>query len=469
MKSRLLVLTDINDGKFAWLERDDIQSLVRLVLYSNEIELEGIIANTSCFVRRLSGKKQMAIFERVMEAYGKVEDNLRVHDPAYPEASVLREACCLGIETYGKREGKGFAHKKYQNNPGVLRIIQTLKKADERPLYVAVWGGANTLAQALWQMELEMGMTGLIPFLKKLQVHSISDQDGAGAWLRERYGAFLSYIVTPSGIGPSTYYRATWPGISADHNGHGSEDGISKGGFTGPDPALVSGDWLAEHIQSHGPLGSVYPDTVYIMEGDTPSWLNLIANGLSDPAHPEYGGWGGRYARYIPAKERFGTVEKYPIWTNTEDRVMGQDGKVHVSPQATIWRWREAMQNDFAARMDWSVTDAYNKANHPPTVRLNHPSHLQGRPGETLQLDGTLSWDSAGQPLSFSWFFYPEAGTSQTVPDILTPHESRTGLVLPQLPAGLERDVLHVILEVTNEGEPPLRTYARVIIEVKRG
>ena len=43
-KNRTIILTDIEN------EPDDKQSLVRLLLYYNEIDLEGIIATTSCWM-----------------------------------------------------------------------------------------------------------------------------------------------------------------------------------------------------------------------------------------------------------------------------------------------------------------------------------------------------------------------------------------------------------------------------------
>ena len=58
----------------------------------------------------------------------------------------------------------------------------------------------------------------------------------------------------------------------------------------------------------------------------------------------------------------------------SQDVVRGVDGQEHVSDQATIWRWREAYQNDFAARMDWTVKD-FAHANHNPVLVVN------GKPG----------------------------------------------------------------------------------------
>ena len=136
----------------------------------------------------------------------------------------------------------------------------------------------------------------------------------------------------------------------------------------------------------HGPLGELYPDTAYIMEGDTPSFLCLIPNGLNAPEHPEWGGWGGRYE------------EQNGFYTDTADTVIGADGETYTTGQATVWRWREAYQNDFAARMDWCV-EPFDEANHPPVASLGHAEELEAEAGEVLQLDAAGSSDPDGDQL----------------------------------------------------------------------
>ena len=77
---------------------------------------------------------------------------------------------------------------------------------------------------------------------------------------------------------------------------------------------------------------------MFIMEGDTPSFLGLIANGLNAQDKPNWGGWGGRYLLRQPAGE------SHKIWTQGGDafmRVTSADTVGdHTSDQATIWRWR---------------------------------------------------------------------------------------------------------------------------------
>jgi hypothetical protein len=113
-------------------------------------------------------------------------------------------------------------------------------------------------------------------------------------------------------------------------------------------------------MRRKGPLGAFYPQPCCIIEGDTPSFLSLMNNGLVSYMNPTFGGWGGRYVWRQP------WLETRPYWTNSRgsrDTVVGIDGKSYTSDQATIWRCREAFQHDFAARMDWTITDVA-QANH---------------------------------------------------------------------------------------------------------
>ena len=145
-KQRLIVLTDINRG----IEIDDIQSLVRLLLYSNEIDIEGLIATTSCFLKRGARKKHKNCILRIIAAYEKVKSNLDVHAEDYPSADYLRSISFSGIPVYGIACGNGFGEDRWSDNEGVRCILDAMQRQDERPLWIALWGGANTLAQAIW-------------------------------------------------------------------------------------------------------------------------------------------------------------------------------------------------------------------------------------------------------------------------------------------------------------------------------
>jgi hypothetical protein len=200
------------------------------------------------------------------------------------------------------------------------------------------------------------------------------------------------------------------------------------------------------------------------MEGDTPSFLGLIDNGLGSALNPAYGGWGGRYQYY-----RW-HGETRPIWTNTRDsrdEVATQDGTPVVSDQATIWRWRPAYQNDFAARLDWCVSP-FDGANHNPKLVVNGHAgtdvlRLDAKPGDTIALHTDGSFDPDGHGMHFRWFFYREASTVGTTLPLPSDEGPEFRFTVPQVNGPGE---LHLILEAQDDGSPPLTSYRRVIVSL---
>jgi hypothetical protein len=256
---------------------------------------------------------------------------------------------------------------KDQLSPGAQLLIEAVDRKDPRPLYVTIWGGANTLAEALLQVRDKRSPEEVKAFVSQMRVYSISDQDDAGPWIRGEFRD-LFYIVSPSTEDGAQYSSATWTGISGDKYYRNAP---------GADFTTVSNKWLDEHVRNKGFLGETYPQYLFIMEGDTPTFLGLINNGLASYRNPGWGGWGGRYIVRQPSGE------PRPIWTqggdsypgspNSRDTVIGVDGKRYTSDQVTIWRWRKAFQHDFSARMDWTLKE-FKDANHNPVAVVNGDS-----------------------------------------------------------------------------------------------
>ncbi len=445
-KPRIIVLTDIEN------EPDDAMSLVRFLTYANQWDVEGLIATTSIHQRNKVATWRII---EIIEAYGKVRNNLLKHEPGYPRAESLLSVVREGRTDYGMNAvGEGM------DSPGSDLIIEVVDRDDPRPVWVLVWGGPNCLAQALWKVRETRSSQEQDRFLSKLRVYTISDQDNSGPWIRKTFPE-LFYIASPGFNRYGGYHYATWSGISGD-NFHAR--------FTGANFTIVDNPWLDEHIRSKGPLGAEYPHMEYLMEGDSPSFLYLIDNGLGDAEHPNWGSWGGRYEFYQPRTEKwFLEPETRPLWTNTMDEVLGVDGNWHTSNHATIWRWREHFQNDFEARMDWTISE-YDDANHPPVPILNHEPRFSAKVGEIVQLDAGASTDPDGDSLSFNWIYYGEAGT-------FTVSSARTGAPLSidtqnqaqasfVIPSRSRLGTMHIILAVTDDGEPALTRYKRVIINV---
>ena len=76
-----------------------------------------------------------------------------------------------------------------------------------------------------------------------------------------------------------------------------------------------------------------------------------------------------------------------------------------IGDQATIWRWREDFQHDFAARMDWCIADSRDQANHNPHVVVSSDQskrvlHRDVKPGETLQLSASGTSDPIAHRIS---------------------------------------------------------------------
>src|SRR5215510_8606133 len=200
-KPRVVVLSDMGN------EPDDQMSFVRLLLYSNELELESLIATTSTWQKN---KVQPETMRKLVAAYGEVQSNLLKHAPGWPEAAKLDSLVSSGQPAYGMA-----AVGADKMSPGAEAIIRAADRPDPRPLWITIWGGANTLAQALSHVRATRSPAEVDKFAFKLRVSSISDQDDAGPWIRREFPG-LHYIVKPSSPDGSEYYYATWTGISGD-------------------------------------------------------------------------------------------------------------------------------------------------------------------------------------------------------------------------------------------------------------
>lgn len=448
-KNRLIVLSDIE------AEVDDTESFVRLLLYSNEIDIKGLVATTSVWKKTSVAPESIV---KLIHAYGKVQPTLLKHDAGFPNPEALLKLVKQGLPMYGML-GVGDG----KDSEGSEWILKVLEEKDDRPLWVSVWGGVNTLAQALYKIEHTKSKAEAKKLIAKLRVYAISDQDDSGVWIRNNFPD-LFYIVTPG----DDYGSATWSAINSFIEGINNEK--------------ISNSWLAQNIQQgHGPLGAEYPDVAYGMEGDTPSWLSLIPNGLNNPEHPEWGAWGGRYELYKPdfAKAKKGDSgvpfepETRKIWTNADDactpyisneygRALKFDTTTFTGYKVSLWRWRDDFQNDFAARMDW-CTKSYEEANHPPVPILNNPEEITVKSGEGFGFDASKSYDPDGDNLSFLWFSYPETGSYKKNIIVDTQNSHGLWLIAPEVQ---KKETSHIILKVTDKGTPQLSRYKRMIITI---
>lgn len=341
---------------------------------------------------------------------------------------------------------------------------------------MSIWGGANTLAQALQHIHTASTPDHAALLRSRLRVYAISDQDATGAWVQASWPDIF-YVSSVHGF--LQFDAATWTGMNTDDNGFANT-------------TKVSDDWVTPNIRV-GALGAVYPKIEFGLEGDTPSFLWLIPNGLSDPEKPDLGGWGGRYTEVNPLLDGFN------MYGSVSEGVSLTDGTQYESMQATVWRWRDAMQDDFAARMQWTLNRSISEVSHPPMVKINGtagPSSLEYQLGnnESLILDAGNTCDADhpedSSQLEFEWFEYPLlAGfNSQSALSIrpLAPPSGTDGILavneagFSNVTLGTKVEVslttdniplvdgleLTLILQVrTTTGPYPIRRYKRVTIK----
>lgn len=413
---RFLIETDAGG------DPDDEQSLVRFLLYANEWDVEGIIANRA---RARDGENRnpertgAGIVRRLVEAYGQCHPNLVLHDPRYPSVERLLERTLDGTDA---------------SDAGVRRIIEAVDSPDPRPLWYSDWGSdrgsaTNNLRRALDRVLAERGPQGYARFKQRLRLTSA---DAFGPHARD---------IDP----PFPLWVDTWrPEIDRRRWYHQfSRIVASAGGF----------DPVRDLLTGHGPLGALYPTNTgpAWKEGDSLSFIHCIPTGLGDPGDPTLGGWGGRHARRPDMGGR-----PY-FWASAADQ---WDGVTHRDQ--TLARWAVAIQNDFRARLDWCVQPR-SSANHPPLVRLAVPPEQTVRPGSRVTLSVEGSTDPDGHGLTVRWEVYREAGTYPDPIPITDPDHAQAWC---QVPEGNRGGQIHFIASVTDDGDPPLTRYARVRVQV---
>ena len=397
---------------------DDQMSLVRHFVMGNWFDTEGLIVNTGCWIKT---QQNTNMLDALIDAYGEVVANLQVHDPAFPSVADLRSITAMGQTGYGIEDvGEG------KDTPGSELIINAVDKDDPRPLWATCWGGCNTIAQALWNVKHTRSPEELEAFVSKLHIYDILGQDDAGTWIAKTFPDIL-------------YIRATQV-FSWQH----------------------SDEWADTHIQNHGPLGAAYPDPPYAYEGDSPAIFHLIPNGLNDPTSVDQGGWGGRFA--VEKK----TGIRGMRCMNGEDAAYDPYGMYNEASES-ISRWKEAIQNDFEARMDWSVTSSYAEANHHPVAILNGDDtrqvlEISTTAESSVSLSAAGSSDPDDDTLSYTWWFYQEPSSYGGAIHIQGQNSVSTTVQVPPDAGG---HTIHIILEIKDNGSPNLTAYRRMIINVQ--
>ena len=443
-KPRLIVLTDIGQ------DPDDQQSMVRLHHYANEYQIEGLIATADNNYEHEAAEIRDDILHQLVDDYEKSWPNFIAHAKGFPKAEEIRKTIKKGnnlggtdvaVETF---IGEGF------DTEGSDWIINVVDKENEQNVCISVWGGACDLAQALWKVKNTRNENETKMFVKKLRVYFIGKQDASNQWIIDNFPDL-------------------WLILALDRGGDKWQSGY-RGMLWGGDMSNTSKEWIHQNIHGHSALADNYPDHAYtggeqknphmaLKEGDTPALLYFIQNGLNFPENPEYGGWGGRFSKERPNFFRDADDTFFDVSVNKEI----------TSPRASVFRWRKDFQNDFAARVDWGSTPDFKAVNHPPQIKLNKNMSKEALKvlipaGRKFLIDASGTTDPDGNELTFERFEYKEAGKCPEKINIEFPEKGKARFSIPENNHTCES---HIILKVTDNGNPQLSSYLRIILQNK--
>jgi hypothetical protein len=467
-------------------ELDDNNSLIRFLLYSTDFRVEGLIYASSQFHWKGDGKgtlwyvpnreygrvgmtrpmtswryvpKERFIHENV-ETYAKVYKNLKVHHPDYPTPEYLLSKI---------REGNvAFDGDFSKDTPGSELIKQCILNEDDSPLYIQAWGGASTIARALKSIE---EIYSEQPYWKELK-----------ARISKKVVLCLSMDQDDT---YARYIHPFWPEIE-ELNPNGMQVDLT---FFAPlrvkeeNKVFYSPEWTGQYIRSKGLFGERYrvwgdgkqmvkgdifdffgvselgkeklkekgyilwmptllPKGTFISEGDTFCYLNLIDNGLRADEDPTFGGWTGAKMA-VPADVKAADIPAY---------VRGKIG----FPDFTA-----AVQNGFAARMAWSVTDDYKKANHEPVIQGIEEKSVHA--GERVTLSCKVT-DPDKDKITIQWRQFLVG----SYPNTVTIEKATTNSPIITIPTDAQKgQTIHLVLEATDNGTPSLTRYHRIILTVK--
>jgi len=231
-----------------------------------------------------------------------------------------------------------------------------------------------------------------------------------------------------------------------------------------------------------------HPKGSFLGEGDTPTFLNLIDIGLRAYENPQWGGWGARMPDGTPPVFSFSAIKPPILPADTSGIPRGlapagsDSGKAGVPKggsvilidfhpsyesartAAVFAGFFAAAQNDFAARMLWSMTPNFSEANHPPRVSVRGPIDIAALPGAKVRLQAEAS-DPDHDSVTVKWWQYNDAGTYPGEITFSDPAALTTTLRVPN--DAKPGQTIHVIVEASDNGIPRLTRYQRVVVTVQ--
>jgi hypothetical protein len=484
-------------------ELDDNNSLIRFLLYSSDVTVEGLVYTSSQFHWKGDGKgtkwfvpgreydrfgldqcpctswrwaEDERFIHDIVDAYEKAYPNLKTHHPNYPTPDYLKSKI-----RYGNIEFDGDISK---DSPGSDLIKSVI--LDDKPgqLFITAWGGHSSIARALKSIQEQYQFTTEWEVIKRK--------------------IYRKVVLLPSGDQDdtySTYIKPNWPDIEYRQFKEGPNYGYgAQINAKAENASYLTPTWMKENVTDRGALGSLYRvwgdgkqmvkgDMVdyfglsgytneelkkmgymvwmpvqtkgsWLGEGDNHTYMNMLGNGLRAYEKVTYGGWGGH------GVEKSAPVDMFNIPEGGADALANIISSANDGSKAAGTLFPDFFpqaQRDFAARLKWAVTPKYEAANHAPVAKVEGPLAVMASPGQKVKLHGAAT-DPDGNQVSVKWWQF-QVGSYPDKVEITNSATAKAEVLIPK--DALKGQTIHIILEATDNGSPALTSYQRVVVEVR--
>ncbi len=120
-----------------------------------------------------------------------------------------------------------------------------------------------------------------------------------------------------------------------------------------------------------------------------------------------------------------------------------------------------AIQNNFAARLNWSVTSEYADANHEPVIE--GPLEMTATAGSTVNLKVKVS-DPDNDEVSTNWMQF-KVGSYNGDVSFANSTDPSASVSIPN--DAVSGDTIHLILTATDNQTPSMTSYHRIILTIE--
>jgi hypothetical protein len=275
---RIFIFTDINIDSG---DPDDRQSLVHLLWYADELQIEGIVPDRW-------NARGLEACELALAAYSKDFQLFKLGEKSFTDPRIIKEKLA---------QDRNDAIQKFHAAAGIANT----------PLYVLVWGNMELFGDALRQKPELAQNIRLITIGTDLMM--------------EEYRQYIpqGWEVTEK---PCEQYNWNGWGRNEIFNDPDFKDmwwleinWTYEGMFTGQEP-----EEMYEKLSQYGALGQHMLDVTinepwarYFRVGDTPTVLYVI-DPDNNPADPTLGSWAGKFVKPFPQERpNYYTDESGPV------------------------------------------------------------------------------------------------------------------------------------------------------------